>query len=495
MLFWPWLCNAQIPIRGYAPLAPASAYVTGGSQRQVYASLLLGTTGDAVVAPGSTTTGTDRAAALNAALFGGNVSLVIDGQYGLSTSLVLYSNTTISCLPGMGFIMQSASNAPVLTNAHHNAPTTASGTGGYIVSNITDQNIWVRGCTLNANSVQAVTGKNMFSVPHTVNPVTDLFVVGVHFVGVDHLFFDHNEVYDSGTFAAFFSNVTYARITDNYLHQPNPLKAYKFTDGIHFIGPDSVLWIQNNRVNAGDDSIALNADDGNRTGSGDPNYANSQFPGVKWGWITDAHIDNNTLDYSYFGLRLYSATELIDRVSVTNTGGTACGITASLEGLTKLGSGNFGKISIDGWTLQTDGTCDSYKEPYNFLVSSNYTDLRISNVSIANPVANWPVFTQTRGAGGVLSLRNWDLNTRTSTFSGVVVLAGGTIGQLAVSGMNWYDEPTGTGSFLSGTVVPSVLTCSNYAGPNRLLASGYSPRTQNGDCFTNTYPVTRGSRK
>ncbi len=460
------------------------------SPRQVLASTLLGTTGDATVFPGSTSTGTDRAAALNAALSGGNVQLIVDGQYGLSSSLILYSNTAVSCLPGMGFIMQKNSNAPVLTNAHQNAPTTLSGTGGYVVSNISDHNIKVEGCTLNANSLQAVTGPNMFSVQHTVNPRTGIFVVGVHFVGVDNLLFDHNEVYDSGTFAAFFSNVTCARVTNNYVHQPKPLTAFKFTDGLHFIGPDSFLWIQNNRVNAGDDSIALNADDGNRTGSGDPNYANSQFPGVEWGWITDAHIDNNTLDYSYFGLRIYSATELIDRVSVTNTSGTLCGTAASLQALAKLGHGNFGKISIDGWTLQTDGTCDSYKLPYNFLVSSDYVNLQISNVSIANPGASWPVYTQTRGEGGILSLRNWNLNTRTSPVSSVVALKGGTIGQLAVSGMNWYDAPGNQGSFFSGPMAPAALTCSNYVGPQRLLASGYAPPIKTGDCFTTSDPVS-----
>ena len=34
----------------------------------------------------------------------------------------------------------------------------------------------------------------------------------------------------------------------------------------------SSLWVTNNRINAGDDSVAFNADDGNRPGSGDPNY-------------------------------------------------------------------------------------------------------------------------------------------------------------------------------------------------------------------------------
>jgi hypothetical protein len=51
------------------------------SRRQVFASVLLGTTGDANVAPGSASTGTDHAATLNHALSGGNVELVVDGQY------------------------------------------------------------------------------------------------------------------------------------------------------------------------------------------------------------------------------------------------------------------------------------------------------------------------------------------------------------------------------------------------------------------------------
>ena len=169
LLFLVLFCP-RMAIVGQPPRSASSGDIPAShSQRQVYASVLLGTTGDADVAPGSTATGTDRAVALNAALSGGNVNLVVDGQYGLSTSLVLYSNTAVSCLPGMGFIMQPASDAPVLTNAHHNAPTTKSGTGGYVVSNIADHNIKVEGCTLNANSLQAVTGMNMFSVPHTVN--------------------------------------------------------------------------------------------------------------------------------------------------------------------------------------------------------------------------------------------------------------------------------------------------------------------------------------
>ena len=122
------------------------------SQRVVYTSVLLGTTGDATVAAGSSASGaTDQAAAINAALAGGNIHLVVDGQYGLSTELLVASNSFVECQPGMGFIMLPSTNSPVIGNLHQNSPTTADSTGyGYVVSNIVDQNIRVRGCIFNA---------------------------------------------------------------------------------------------------------------------------------------------------------------------------------------------------------------------------------------------------------------------------------------------------------------------------------------------------------
>jgi hypothetical protein len=58
-LWFLLLLCPQMALVGQAP---------GGAQRQILASAILGTSGDANVAPGSTTTGTDRVAALNAAL-------------------------------------------------------------------------------------------------------------------------------------------------------------------------------------------------------------------------------------------------------------------------------------------------------------------------------------------------------------------------------------------------------------------------------------------
>ena len=255
-------------------------------------------------------------------------------------------------------------------------------------------------------------------------------------------------------------------------------------------GQSSFSGTQNNRISAGDDSIAENADDGNRTGSGDPNASYVQTA-VKWGPILDGHIDNNTFDTTYYGIRFYSATELIDRISVTNTSGTACGNTGIINALSALGNGNIGKIAFNGWTVQTSGTCNTFSVPYNFQVTANYQNIELDGVSIANPGVTWPIWAmrQTSALPGIKSFRNWELDTQSSGFSNLIVLNGGSGGQIALSGINWWDA-SGVGSVVSGTATLNTLTCSNYVGPNRLLAAGFVPANENGDCFTNTYTAT-----
>lgn len=465
---------------------------SGPSQKVIYTSQLSGATGGVAVIPGSSASSTtDSATALNAAIASGNVDLEVDSGYALSTSLVLSSNTTIHCIaPQYGFIMQTSANAPVLVNAHQNAPTTSSGTGGFLLSNLTDANISVRSCTLNANSLQAVTGGALSgSVAHTTNPSTGLMVPATLFTAVSGLNIVDNEIYDGGVYGVAASNVRQVHVDSNYIHNPLPIVQQKFTDGIHFVGPAQFLWVNGNRLNCGDDCLAFNADDVNRTGSGSANLTASSLTGWKWGPITNVRADGNVFDGSDYGLRLNSATELIDDVQVTNTQGNLCGNTAVLATMSGIGPGNIGRASIEGWHVQTDGSCNNYSQPYNIELAANFKDLRIGGIQVINPAATWPILYQGSGAGGILSLHDWDIYTQSSTVSNIVQTAGGSLGQLRASGLNWYDN-IGTGSFFSGAVVPASITVSGYVGPSRLLAGGFVPSIENGDAFTNTYLST-----
>jgi hypothetical protein len=461
------------------PIGPSPVQV-------IYTSSISGVTGSQAVVPGSSATGdTDSASVINAVLASGNVDLEVNSGYALSTSLLLGSNTTIHCTsPQYGFIMMVASNSEVLGNLHKNAPTTTNSTSGYLVSNITDQNINVIGCTLNANSTQAVTGANCGTgtASHTTNPTTGFCVFGTQWSGVGNLTMDGNDVYDSGTFLSMFGNVQYVWLKNNKFHVPTPVVALKNTDGPHFVGPFQYIHVDNNQIIAGDDSLPFNLDDGNDP-SGSP-----AFPTYyKWGTGTDVFANNNSFDGSYYGLRIYTGLDLADRFFINNTSGVICGNAAEITANTAAGPGNIGKLLINGWQVQTTGTCNNYGVPYNFRISANAQLIQIDGVQITNPVINWPVVTQTAGTVGILSERNWDLNTQTAAFSNINAFNGGTIGQLSASGMNWYDTTGGAASFFSGSVVPTTITASNFAGPiSRILASGFSPTYQNGDAFTGT---------
>ena len=462
--------------------------VKSGSQRVVYTSVLLGTTGDAIVAPGSSTTGTDRAASLNAALNGGNVRLVVDGQYGLSTSLIVGSNTAIDCLPGQGFIMQPASDLPMFVNAHPNGATTSNGTGGYLPSNITDSYLSFHGCVFNFNSTQAVTGTDpLYNTPHHVSAKTGKWVLGFQLLGVSHLDISDNETYDSGAYNVAMSNVQYVTFNRNIVHQPLPLVAFKNTDGFHIVGPAAFVDLNDNHINAGDDSIALNADDGNVPVGADPNASYVTWAGWQNGNITNVTLDGNTLDYSISGVRFYTGTSLVDQIAIRNTSGSTKTGSMFLSNNAAMGPGNIGRVAVDDWNVQPDGSnTEGVSDVIG--VTSAVSSFSVCNLHYAHPLVNWPIFSNT-GTIGMFRACNWQIDTTASSFATAFNTAG-AINSMALNGISWIDNATNTAPFINGTTVPATITVSNYTGPNRLLASGYTPTYKNGDAFTNTYPST-----
>lgn len=460
------------------------AQQTAISKRIIYTSQLLGTFGDAVVAPGGAgTLGTDRAAAINAALSGGNVWLIVDGQYSLSTSLVLASNTKIDCLPGNGFIMRTAANAPVLVNKNPASPTTSDGTSGFLPSNITDQNIAITGCILNMNSVVSVTGTSPDAAAHKVCAVTNVICMGTQFLGVSGLLIANNEVYDTGMWAVAFSNITNFKITNNYIHQTLPLTA-KNTDGIHCIGPCTYGQIIGNRIVSDDDSIALNADDGNSPGTSDA--FSSYVPAAwKWGQITNINIDNTFLDNAGFGFRLLSTTDLIDAITIRNTKG-AVGTRGGIIGNTYgTSNGVFGTIIIDDWyvAMPTAGGAASG----HWVIQGTVPNLEVNHVQLTNMGSNESIVYVYAGGITNLAMHDWNINNASGTDMTSLVITNGLVVNLTMSGINYVPPMGGTGTVLSGTTVPIGVTISNYSGPNRLLASGYLPTYLNGDAFTNLY--------
>ena len=471
----------------------------GGSATVLFASTISGTTPGVDVSAGNSAMGTtDSAAALNAAIAAGNVDLEVDSGFALSTSLILASNTTIHCTaPQNGFIMQASANAPVLVNKNQNAPTTSSGTGGYLVSNQTDNNIRVLGCMLNANSVEAVTGAgNGNSTPNTTNPDTGVIVTGVLFTGVAGITFNNNEIYDAGTYAVAGGNDSNVIWDNNYVHVPQPTIQLKNTNGLYLIGPDNDIEWNGNLLNTGDDALALAAEDCNR-----PGVSYCLITGWKWGPIQHAHLEHNIMLNAEYGIRLLDATELIDDIDIGDTQGTICGHTLILSQFASLdtyGSGNLGRINVHDWKAPTTGSCTGGGDR-NFELGLDAQDIQISNVQLSNPAVNWPVLTMLGSEGTVqtLSEYNWDITTTSSTYSFVNVIDGPVTYMKAIND-TWHDTQ-GTGYFFSGTPGPTNFTCSGYvgrgAGTSALQWAGST--TETGDCYIGTSPpyFTTGTAK
>lgn len=451
-----------------------------------YASRVSGTAALPIAdcAPTASSTGlTDSWAALNAITSAGGNDLEVDGCFALSAALNVGSNTTIhATIPGAGFIMLPASNAPVLQNVHLNAPTTSSGTGGYLVSNQADSNIRVRDLMLNANSLQAVTGSG--SPAHKFSPA-GLLVFCTNFVGVNLLTEQENTCYDSGGFQFFFSNDSNVYVQNNTAWPLLPIVAEKETDCIHFIGPDEYIFNQNNTLTCGDDSVAYNADDGNR--GGDASIASY----VKWGPIQHVHDTDNLIMNSYNGLRFYSGSELIDDVTVTNFHGNACGIVGQFDAYTTYGNGNLGTIKIDGWNLPTTWACNPYGlTPVDINLSAAFVNFDFGGLQITNPTTTAPILAvDGAGTNGLLSIHDWKISTQSTTTTNVVELSGSEVRALSLFGNTWDDPSGNSGTFVSGSTVPERITCSGYDGTRAPLASGFVPSIENGDCFTsNAYP-------
>ena len=103
------------------------------SQKVVYVSKLSGIPASTAVVPGSSASGTtDSASIINAALSSGNVDLEVDGGYALSTSLVVSEHDHPLHRAAVWIHHAGGLERSALANAHPEAATTASGTGGFL---------------------------------------------------------------------------------------------------------------------------------------------------------------------------------------------------------------------------------------------------------------------------------------------------------------------------------------------------------------------------
>lgn len=456
----------------------ASSLFGQSSDKVVYASRI-GAVNDAMITVGSSSYGTDSAAAIQAAIAGGNIRLVVDGAYSLGTSLILSSNTTVECLDhSNGFIMRPNSNAEMFLNAHENAPNVPSGTGGFVLSNLQDTNIAIKNCMLNANAANAITDPG-----HIVNGAGQ-FVNTVRFQGLTNVQFLNNEIYDPPAYGFGAENIQNVTVADNYIHTPSPVSTTVGT--IQIDGPAQWIYYRRNRMQTGDDGLALNADDGQEPGSGDSNAPRVADWNWKVGPISNAWVENNyCISCGSTGIRLLSTHERLDQIFITQLSGNVSdsGVAITTQGY-PTGSGNVGLVQIDG--LATVPTQVRYTDgPSNIWITANIERLMVSRLSYNNPSVNWPVLYGRAGAISELNLDDWMILNPSGTAIPCVVKTDGSITNLTAVAINWIDSGS-SGSLFCGSAAPGRLTASGYDGANPVLADGYTPAVTSGDAFSGT---------
>ena len=393
------------------------------SQRVVYASKLPGIHLDSNFITGG---GTSDSTVLNAALSGGNVHLIIDGNALLSASLVVSSNTTITILEGYGVYLASGSNCQMVINAHPSA------------SVRTDRDITITGGTWNGNG-----GNNLGTNSDQV-ATNGAFCVGMGFFGCMNVRVSNLHIHDISAWAFCFSLCNYVNV-NNIWHTlqggtRTPAGAINQQDTVDIRGGCNFVTVRGLKSQAHDDVVAINTRD----------YSTSGLTGLTYlNYSPSTHIEiaDIQMDTCSFGVALYSDKWLIDKVSVKGLRGITRNYVAQLSndapnaGL--QGNGNFGSISFEDIDVDTISLREGIAAPYSYNEDFNIR----ANVR-------------------QLTIRNWRFNNRVDRRPSFRLRSGFSIQQLNVSGYHEYDNLAGSTSearfVLQGTVKQANFQDINY---------------------------------
>lgn len=328
----------------------------GGSTRVVYTSSppsgMTVPVSDAVLTLGNITNGTDNTtslqAILNLNLSGGSLCVIVDGKYTVS-GLLVNSNTDIIGLPGCGFKRKSGTFLPTLKNATESYGVGSGATR--TLGSFGNTNIRISGLTINCNA------NNISSYVSSGQP--DIRVTAVEMFGVDDLVLDGLTVLDVPCYGVHMANVRGLTIT-RHKQVLTSVGSADGRDGIHISGPSDRVRISGCIIKSGDDAIAINANDGDRSLCL-PTSGPGQFPYP--GPITNVSIEDIHLDGCSRGIRFLSSDQVIDNISIRNVTGSVGDVaflmsafqTGGLEGGNnpQSGAGLIGSIKLSEFDVVT----------------------------------------------------------------------------------------------------------------------------------------------
>lgn len=386
---------------------------------------------------------------LNDAAHGQPVHLIVDGP-ALVTGLDVYSNTVIECTPGAGLYLKSNSSRAIIRNAHRSREA------------VVDEHIEIRGCFLNGNREGQPTSRHWAHVPQWPYPTNQendgTFMSGLQFLGVNYLTVDDVTLWSIRAFGALIANASYVEIhkvtvDDGGGPDQDPSK-YFITDGFHFKGPLRFVSIDSVKFRVGDDAIGISPNDFE---TDDITTRNDFGPYVGQGSITDVVVSNVVFEPGqYSGIRIFSANERVDRITLHNIRGTVKDAFFVISHWVNPKSfGNVGAITVedvsvdrqpmhvdpDHWVESDDaavaGGADGWHSPLIFIND------RVEFLSVRQLVAN---ITDNRsimqiGPDGDIRMMDIDMFALDPRLEGQMIEFGdrGHIGRLKFA-LSWFGD-------------------------------------------------------
>lgn len=223
----------------------------------------------------------------------------------------------------------------------------------------TDKNIEIYGIEIEGNEANQI--KNSVTPPYTGEPT-----VGLRFFGVENLKIIGAKINKARTYGIWLSRIKNGVFRDIEFNQS--IATIDNQDGIHFNGLCYNLEISNIRGVTNDDMIALNADDV------------SQGSNVSFGEIKNVTIKDVIFNNNLNGIRLLSAGSLLDQIYINNLSGNIRDNVIAISSYA-LGTANFGSITIDGVTVDTNTPVNIMGDSGGYiLINDKINYLKISNV-------------------------------------------------------------------------------------------------------------------
>jgi len=316
----------------------------------------------------------------------GRLHLVMDGA-ALISGIKVHSNTTIECMDkACGFFLEAGSDEHIIQNAE------------FSTTEYTTVNVTLKGGTYNHNGINQsmdVKEGHIFPIEESCNSCLTAF----KFFGVKNFRMQDVTIVDQRRYALLMGNWEDVLMENIHIPLPHIVHASN-QDGLHFHSPGKHLTLRNIWGRCGDDFIAINTDEGNKTES-----------------ITDVTIDGLYMESATQGIRLLCRERgTLENVYINNVHGTVdsfcfyinpwfCDSEAyktfpvyvqkspDFDGY----SGKFRNITIQNVNVEMRNPTYTYNQQSLFCIGGDIENIVIQNASAKSDQPNFRMVTVREG--------------------------------------------------------------------------------------------------